>query len=133
MKRDAKADLEMCAITNAQFAREVLLYWIKRAQEAEEMLKEILPAAKYLSQRYDTEDNKLSIWVVMVTKITEFLGTEWTAGREFDAKFFGKEPEPKLKSETESEVPDPICFNGAGPHCRDCEVESICSKAGWGK
>ena len=45
----------------------------------------------------------------------------------------GKEPEPKLKSETESEVPDPICFTGAGPHCRDCEVESICSKAGWGK
>jgi hypothetical protein len=73
MKRDAKADLEMCAITNAQFAREVLLYWIKRAQEAEEMLKEILPAAKYLSQRYDTEDNKLSIWTVMVAKINEFV------------------------------------------------------------
>ena len=38
MKRDAKADLEMCAITNAQFAREALPYWIKRAMEAEGML-----------------------------------------------------------------------------------------------
>ena len=113
MKRDAKADLEMCEkatpgpwkigwlvridelhgkvkrpqdiyvkferVEDAEFtavAREALPYWIKRTMEAEKLLKEILPAAKYLSQRYDTEDNKLSIWTVMVAKINEFLGTE---------------------------------------------------------
>lgn len=89
MKRDAKEDLKslenLVALTNfptttegeaALAISEALPYWIKRAQEAEEMLKEILPAAKYLSQRYDTEDNKLSIWTVMVAKINEFLGTE---------------------------------------------------------
>ncbi len=54
-------------------SREALPYWIKRAQEAEKLLKEILPAAKYLSQRYDAEDNKLSIWTVMVAKINEFV------------------------------------------------------------
>jgi hypothetical protein len=115
MKRDAKADLEMCEKAtpgpwkqmayfvrldelydkvrypkdiytpfareeDAKFtsvAREALPYWIKRAQEAEKLLKEILPAAKYLSQRYDNgTDKELNFWTAMVAKITKFLGVE---------------------------------------------------------
>ena len=71
MKRDAKADLEMCAITNAQFAREALPYWIKRAMEAEDLLKSIFCSCGVCFAKADCEEcNETE------KRIKRFLGAE---------------------------------------------------------
>jgi hypothetical protein len=54
-------------------------YYYNRSTEAEELLKEIIPAAKYLSCRYNTDKDinptfHCCDWSEWIEKINEFLG-----------------------------------------------------------